>query len=274
MKRLIRLFLSGVVFAFLLSCEEVIDLDLGNSASKIVMEGLITTDPGPYQLTINQSVDFGNTNDFPPVAGAVVTVTDEDGRSEVLQEVADGVYQTTDLQGEREKTYRMDVEYAGEFYSASSTIPSTQVPLDSVTYKFVEESLFSQEGYYVTAYLTDPAVEVNYYRMRIFVNEEPYYFEFGDNMVKDDNLWYFNDQFFDGKQMDIEFPHTLQVGDKVDLELYQIDKSTYDYYRTLGEVGGIGGVAPTNPISNWSNDALGYFGAVSVVYTSLVIQEK
>lgn len=274
MKRLIRQFFSGVVFVFLLSCEEVIDLDLGNSVPRIVMEGLITTDPGPYQLTINQSVDFGNTNDFPPVGGAVVTVTDEDGRSEVLREVADGVYKTTDMQGERGKTYRMDVEYAGEFYSATSTIPGIQVPLDSVTYEFVEESLFSKEGYYVTAYLTDPAVEVNYYRMKIFVNEEPYYFEFGDNMVKDDNLWYFNDQFFDGKQMDIEFPHTLQVGDKVDLELYQIDKSTYDYYRTLGEVGGIGGVAPANPISNWSNDALGYFGAVSVVYTSLVIQEK
>src|SRR5690554_6830160 len=274
MKRLIRLFFSGVVFAFLLSCEEVIDLDLGNSPSRIVIEGLITTDPGPYQLTINQSVDFGNTNDFPPVAGAIVTVTDEDGRSEVLQEVAEGVYHTIDLQGERGKTYRMDVEYAGEFYSANSTIPNIPVSLDSVTYQFVEESLFSKEGYYVTAYWTDPAVEVNYYRMRIFVNEEPYYFEFGDNMVKDDNLWYFNDQFFDGKQMDIEFPHTLQVGDKVDLEFYQVDKSTYDYYRTLGEIGGIGGVAPANPLSNWSNEALGYFGAVSVEYASLVIEEK
>ena len=272
MEKLIRLFFFCVVFATLASCEEVIDLDLGNSEPRIVMEGLITTDRGPYQLKINQSVDFGETNDFPPVVGAVVTVTDEDGNSEVLQEVAEGLYNTVDLQGERGKSYRMDVEYAGEFYSANSTIPMTTVSLDSLAYEFVEESLFAKEGYYITAYLTDPAEEVNYYRMKIFVNEEPYFFEIGDNRFKDDNLWYFNDQFFNGKQMDIEFPHTLQVGDKVDLELYQIDKNTYDYYRTLGELGGIGGVAPANPLSNWSNEALGYFGAVSVEYASLVIE--
>ena len=274
MKKLIRLFFFCVLFASMMSCEEVIDLDLGNSKPGIVMEGLITTEPGPYQLKINQSVDFGETNDFPPVVGAVVTVTDQDGNSEVLQEVAEGLYHTVDLQGERGKRYRMDVEYAGELYSATSAIPLTVVPLDSLTYEFVEESLFAKEGYYVTAFLTDPAGEVNYYRMKIFVNRETYYFEIGDNLVRDDNLWYFNDQFFDGKQMDIEFPHTLQVGDKVDLELYQVDRSTYDYYRTLGDLGGIGGVAPANPLSNWSNEALGYFGAVSVEYASLVIEEK
>lgn len=274
MKKLFRLFFFCVVVGSMTACEEVIDLDLGNSQPKIVMEGLITTDTGPYQLTISQSVDFGETNDFPPVVGAVVTVTDEDGNSEVFREAADGVYNTIDLQGERGKTYRMDVEYAGEFYSASSTIPGTRVPIDSLAYEFMEESLFVKEGYYITAYLTDPAIEVNYYRIKVFVNGEPYYFEIGDNTFKDDNLWYFNDQFFDGKQMDIEFPHTLQVGDKVELELYQVDKSTYDYYRTLGELGGIGGVAPANPLSNWSNEALGYFGAVSVEYASLVIEEK
>lgn len=257
----------------LVSCEEVIDLDLGSSEPKIVIEGTITPDEGPHRLLIHQSVDYGERNQFPPVSGASVRIKDEDGAEEMLEEVEEGVYLIQDLQGENGKTYNVEVQYGGKSYNATSSLPKTVIPLQSLEYVFEEETLFIEEGYYLTAYFLDPGDEVNYYRLKIFVNGEPYYFERDDNLVKDDNFWLVNDKFFNGKTMDYEFPHKLKVGDRVDVELHQVDRSTYDYYRTLVDLMGFGGVAPANPLSNWSNGALGYFGAVSVTYASIVIEE-
>src|SRR5690554_4267231 len=257
----------------LVSCEEVIDLDLGSSEPRIVIEGTITPDERPHRLLINQSVDYGERNQFPPVSGASVRIKDEDGAEEMLEEVEEGVYLIQDLQGENGKTYNVEVQYGGKSYNATSSLPKTVIPLQSLEYVFEEETLFIEEGYYLTAYFLDPGDEVNYYRLKIFVNGEPYYFESDDNLVKDDNFWLINDKFFNGKIMDYEFPHKLKVGDQVDVELHQVDRATYDYYRTLVDLMGFGGVAPANPLSNWSNGALGYFGAISVTQASIVIEE-
>lgn len=258
----------------LVSCEEVIDLDLGNAEPRIVIEGILTTDPGPFQIKITQSVDYGELNEFPPVSGAAVTITYKEGQSEFLEEVGEGLYLLQELQGEMGKAYNLQVQYEGQTYQAASTIPATIIPIQSLEYVFEEETLFIEEGYYVTAYFADPEDEVNYYRLKLFVNGEPYYFDQNGTPVRDDNLWLINDQFFNGKLIDFEFPQNLQEGDKVDVELHQVDRVTYDYYRTLVDLTGFGGVAPANPLTNWSNGALGYFGAVSVTYASVVIGEE
>ncbi|MEX2595005.1 MAG: DUF4249 domain-containing protein [Anditalea sp.] len=262
------------ILVLMISCEEVIELDLGNAEPRIVIEGLVTTHRGPYSVKIRQSIDYQDTNIFPPVSGAKVTITDEEGYSEILKEVADGIYETAELKGEDGKTYLLEVVYEGEVYSASSTIPETMIPISSINYKFLKESLFNEEGFYMAAFFYDPVNEVNYYRLKVFVNGEPYFFAFDGKRIKDDNFWLINDKFFNGQLMDYGFPHKLQLGDKVDIELHQVDKGTYEYYRTLVEVMGIGEVAPSNPITNWDNGALGYFGAVSITDASIDIEEK
>lgn len=273
MNRTINTLFGILSLTALVSCEEIIDLDLGNAESRIVIEGTITSDTGPYYVKINQSVDYGELNEFPTVSGAAVTIKDQDGNSEMLEEVEQGLYAIQEFQGEPGKRYELDVTYDGESYKAASTMPATVIPIQSLDYVFEEETLFIDEGYYVTAYFADPEDEMNYYRLKMFVNGEPYYFDQDGVLVKDDNFWLVNDKFFNGKIMDLEFPQTLKVGDKVDVELHQLDKATYDYYRTLVDLMGFGGVAPANPLSNWSNGALGYFGALSVTYASVVIEE-
>ena len=274
MNRKINALFGALCLIALVSCEEVIDLDLGNAEPRIVIEGTVTSDPGPYYVRINQSVDYGELNEFPAVSGATVNITDHNGNTELLEEVEEGLYAIQQLQGEPGKRYTLDVTYNGELYQAASTMPATVVPIQSLEYVFEEETLFIDEGYYVTAYFADPEDEVNYYRLKMFVNGEPYYFDQDGVPVKDDNFWLINDKFFNGKVMDLEFPQTLKEGDKVDVELHQVDKATYDYYRTLVELMGFGGVAPANPLTNWNNGALGYFGALSISYASIVIGEE
>lgn len=274
MKLKIKPVLSLLGYMALVSCEEVIDLDLGKNEPRIVIEGTVTTDQGPYTVKINQSVDYGELNEFPPVSGATVSVKDDQGATATVVEVDEGIYSVQDIQGQNGRSYTIEVSYNGETYQASSLLPPTDIPIQSLEYTFEEETLFIDEGYYLTAYFADPIEETNYYRLRIFVNGEVYYFERDDNRVRDDNFWLINDKFFNGKLMDFEFPHTLKAGDKVDVELHQVDRTTFDYYRTLVDLMGVGGVAPANPLSNWSNGALGYFGAISVSYASMVIEEE
>lgn len=273
MSRTIKSLFGLICVGFLGSCEEVIDLDLGNAEPRIVIEGTITSDPGSHYVRITQSVDYGELNEFPAVSGALVNITDQDGNTQLLEEVEEGLYVIQELQGKPGKRYELAVSYGGVQYQAASTMPATVIPIQSLEYVFEEETLFIDEGYYLTAYFADPEGEENYYRLKLFVNGEPYYFDQDGTPVEDDNFWLINDQFFNGKLMDFEFPQSLKEGDKVDVELHQVDKATYDYYRTLVDLTGFGGVAPANPLSNWNNGALGYFGALSISYASIVIGE-
>jgi hypothetical protein len=58
------------------------------------------------------------------------------------------------------------------------------------------------------------------------------------------------------------------------VELQTIDKVAYDYFRTLTMLVGVGGPpsdAPANPLSGFSNGALGYFYAHGSRRASIVV---
>ena len=61
------------------SCKKIVTLKLNNVPAAIVIEGEVDDGPGPYVVTINQPVDFYASNNFPPVSGAVVTITNNLG---------------------------------------------------------------------------------------------------------------------------------------------------------------------------------------------------
>ncbi|AGA78787.1 hypothetical protein Echvi_2541 [Echinicola vietnamensis DSM 17526] len=248
----------------LMGCEDVIELDLDEGAPRIAIEGIVTDQPGPYTVTITESVGFYDDNVFPSISGAYVEISDDQGNVEVLAEKEAGVYQTASLQGQRGVTYTLTVEYDGQTYTAESKMPEEQVVIDSLGFRFEEESLLNDEGYYFKAYFEDPPGLGDYYSFNVFVNGEVYVFDFDGEMIEDDNFWLYSDKYTDGNAQDYDFPHTLEEGDDVYVELRHLDKSTYDYYRMLVDVIDGGGVAPSNPISNFGDTALGYFGAFSV----------
>lgn len=254
------------------ACEEVIELDLESGEPRVVIEGIVTDQPGPYTVTITKSVDFYDRNNFPAGTGATVQISDSEGNTDTLTEIEDGVYQTNTLEGVRGRTYNLTVEFEGQTYTASSTIPEKKTKIDSLVYKFEEESLFYKEGYYVTAWFSDVPEVANFFRLNLFINGAPYQQEVDGEFVEDNNFNLINDKFFEGNQLDWEFYSELSAGDSIYVELHSVDEATYDYYTTLVQVIGGGGMAPSNPISNLSNDALGYFGAFSIGSASVIIE--
>jgi hypothetical protein len=121
----------------------------------------------------------------------------------------------------------------------------------------------------VNCYLRDPAGKENYYRLKFFVNEKPI----------DDHgeISLYSDKLFDGMvvglgQRSIVFNDT----DTIIIELQSIDKAIYNYFLTLESIAGNEmqqTASPANPISNFSNGALGYFSAYSFVQRKVIVSE-
>jgi len=250
------------------SCEEIIEIDLNSADPKIVIEGSVTAQPGPYTVTITKTTDYYNPGSYPTVSGAVVSIADSNGFFEELVETATGIYQTDSLQGTPGRTYTLTVTVEGQTYSAVSSMPQA-TEIDSLFYEENEEGVRPRDkkGYALTVKFTDkPGVE-DFKRVKIYRN---------GNLQ--DGYFLYNGRLSDGNEIEFDRIHTaFELDDFVFVELLSIDEATYEYYSTVGNaIASSGGnkiqtKIHANPISNLSGGALGYFGAFTVRSDSVQI---
>lgn len=275
MKNLKQIFLLCAAIIALTACQDVIELELENVSPRLVIEANISDQEGPYTVTLTETGDFYQSNDLIIAPGALVILSDENGSRDTLQEVKPGFYQTTYIRGVRGVNYTLEVNYHGTKYMASSRIPDQVNPIDSLSTEFLEESIIQEEGYYASIYVQDVPNVANYFRYKVYVNGAVYIFdEDTEEEEEDDNLYFERDKFSDGQYFNTSFPHKLNLGDSITVELYHINKASYDYYRTLTEAIGASGVAaPSNPISNFNNHALGNFNAYAFDRKTIRVEE-
>ncbi len=247
----------------LFSCQKIIKVDLNSSAPKVVIEGSINDEPGPYFVKVSQTVNFDQTNIFPAVTGATVIISDDAGNSEALTESSPGVYRSATITGVAGRTYTLSVTAAGKTYIAVSKM-NNPVQMDSVN---TQKSLFgSRKNIHV--FFNDPASIENWYKIVKTVN---------DSVRRD--IYVTPDILRDGQQMEeILFSNnaedSLTRGDSVTIALQSIDEGVYEYFRTLAPIteGNDPGATPANPKTNLSNGALGYFNAYAVTRKSLIVK--
>lgn len=252
--------LVALILTFV-SCERVIQLDLKNSTPKIVIQGNIYDQPGPYIVKISNSASFDASSNYPPISGAKVAISDNVGQNEVLSETIAGTYLTSKLRGVPGRTYSLSVTTGNDTYLSSTTMPYA-VAIDSI---YFSKSLFSGEDV-TTVRILDPPFVVNYYRFIYFINK-----------VQQKVFYVLDDELFQGATIryalfsrgtDIK----LAKGDLVSVWLESIDHGVYEYFRTAGSDEGES-ASPANPVSNISNGALGYFNACSVRKISALVDE-
>ena len=247
-----------VLFIFaLFSCTKVINVNLNNANPNIVIEGVISDGAGPYQVQLSQTVNFSDPNIFPPVSGATVKITDSAlGITDSLKEVVPGTYITQKLQqGLTGHTYQLYILSNGQTYTASSTMPA-KVNLDSVT--FYSTNIFGTKSTSAIANFQDPAGIANYYTFTEYVNGQAI-----------DQTFNFSDRLSDGKYIRRQLFNDssyINPGDQVIIEMHCVDSQVWQYFNTLGQAKGNNSqaVTPANPLSNISNNALGYFSAQTV----------
>lgn len=240
------------------SCTKVIDLKLDDASGKLVIEGNITNGSGPQVFTLSTNVPFTNTNTYPAVSGATVTVTDQAGNSYPFTESPSGTYSNSQLTGVPGNTYTMTVVTKGVTYTAVSTLPQV-VNLDSLSSQNEPISTGSNPKKQITVYYHDPSGVANQYRFVEYVNGV---------QVKD--VFVTNDQFNDGLSTNMvlrandDDTNPIHAGDTVTVEMQCIDNPMYLYWNTLAQqeqVGPGGSVTPSDPPTNITPVSLGYFSA-------------
>jgi len=248
------------------SCQKVIDLKLGNVTGKLVIEGNVTNAIGPQVFKLSTNVPFTNTNTYPPVSGATVTVADQSGNSYLFTEGPAGTYTNSRLTGVPGNTYTMMVVSGGVTYTAVSTMPQV-VALDSLGSQNTPLSSGSNPKKQVSVYYRDLAAVANQYLFVEYVNG-----------VQTDDIFVFNDEFNNGLAANVvlrENDIDIYTGDTVTVQMQCIDQPNYLYWFSLSQQqnnGLGGGVTPSNPPTNISPASLGYFSAHTIQTQTIVVK--
>lgn len=250
MKLLIFVFALVIFFT---SCEKVIELDLSTADAKLVIEGNITNQAGPYFVKLTKTLPFDQPSIYPGVAGATITISDNTGVKDTLVYTDKGIYRTSTLQGIVGRTYTLNVISEGKTYEAKSTMPAF-VPLDTI--RISSFTFGGLEQKFLIPVYTDPKELGNNYNFRLIVN---------DTLDKSYITW--NDNTNNGVPNQRPLGRSdsnFKTGDDVFLEMQCVDLSAFNYYFTLAELangGAGGGITPSNPPNNISGGALGLFSA-------------
>ena len=265
MKKLIAL--SLVVLSILsVGCEQDIDLKLPDFESKIVIEGSVSDLPGPYFVKISRTVSYLGDDTIPMVSGATIVINDDAGNSDTLSQVSPGLYQTQSLQGVIGRSYTMTAVVDGVTYTGTDKMNRVN-PVDSLTMEYLSNLVFLDDGFYITAYATEPAGLGDFFKFNYYKNDSLY-----DGL---DALFFSDDKTVDGNHAEIFFPFTQQSGDTVKIEIVSLSNSAYDYYLTLQSLLNSGGSPfgspPQNVYTNLSNGALGFFQANGIESAQIVV---
>jgi len=254
--------LAAIILLACSGCEKVIDLKLNNSSPQLVIEGGVTNQAAIHTIKISQSVAFTATNTFPPVSGAVVSINDDRGNVYNLTETSPGTYSTPRFTGRAGYVYTLTVKLNGQSYTASSVMPFA-VRFDKLSYK---DDFFDAKKKLVTIHYQDPVTVANQY----------YYIMYIDNVQIKNTVLVGDDNFTNGRYVDDDLfqnDNDILVGQNITVEAQCIDRNIYTYLFSLrDQLGGGPAPTPSNPPSNISNNALGYFSAHTVQRLSILIK--
>jgi len=248
---------SAMIFT---SCQKVIDVDLNDSNPQFVIEANLVDDGTPCVVDITKTVNFDESNSFPGVTNATVTLNDDVGNSETLQMTSSGHYTSSTITGVQGRTYTLNVNVDGKTFNAVSSLPY-KINLDSAWVDSL--SFFGSNTYSVYPQYRDSIDIKNFYRFKLFVND-----------TLDKNIFVEDDAFTDGRIVTIPLFGEIEIesGDTLRLQMMCIDKPTYLFFFSLSSVQNGSTGAPANPLSNFSGGCLGYFSAHTFEEKTLIVR--
>jgi hypothetical protein len=248
-----------ILFTLLVSCTKEVNVDLKNAPSRIVIEANVTN-TAFAEVSISNSVPFSNSNTYPEVSGALVSITDNLGTKYILSETKRGKYVSSTLTGVPGRTYSLTVLTEGRRYNAVSTMPM-QVNLDTLR---TEKMLMGEKPVWViTPQYTDPPIVGNYYKFIETING-----------VRFPTVWVWDDRVINNGINTlplVQMDSTIKLNDTIEVEMQCIDKNVFRYFTALLDVQQ-NMTTPANPETNISNGALGYFSAHTSVRKKLVVR--
>jgi len=138
----LRILLFIVLIVSSSSCIEEYVVHVDKYENSIVVEGLMTNLPGPYEVTLATTSSL-NSVEYKPLSGAVVAISDDLGRSVLLSESDAGKYTTTDnsFVGVIGHKYKLTIEYSDKLYSTDFVELKEPVDIDRVYFEIEERDI-------------------------------------------------------------------------------------------------------------------------------------
>jgi hypothetical protein len=304
LKRFVYLLFIGFVF----SCVEEVKLPVRSETPQLVVEGMITNERRPYTVKLTYSGPFQTRERSPElyVNDAIVTISDDLGKTVGLSAIGQGIYQTNDTSyvGVVGRSYTLTLEMPeGKKYVSQ---PEKMMPvalIDSLTFEFYDNNVNATNklnGYKVYVDTQDPAQTGNYYRWvgygysRVHSTGIPC--SLGSPNICNDYCWQPNSNYdvhilsdaaVNGNRIRKQYvyyspifttgPHLVEVSQ------LSMTREAYQFWRLYQEqqtrVGSILDPLPAPIIGNVANAddpnelALGYFGASAIARKRMTIRD-
>lgn len=271
-----------ILFNFIFSCTEVVDIELDSTFTRLVVYGTITTDSVRHEVQLTATTDYFFSEAPPSIANATVTVSF--GNTSLNLETTPerpGIYLFPEaIRGVPGVQYDLliegvDVDQDGvtETYSASTTLPVIAPP-DSISVQKFISPFFS--GYQVAIWSPDPP-GAHFYNFKLWRNSTLLNRRLSDYTVQPDDL--FQDNYIPGLPIgfldDDDEDEAVLPGDTVTLELNSITEEFYNFItEAQNEIFGNNPLfsgPPANVSTNLENGAVGIFTAYSIARVSKVI---
>ena len=172
MKKLFILSINWILGAFclllLLQCIDPIEIDIPEQEPLLVIDGLISDQPGPYMVKLSNSNAL-NQQTPNPVSGAQIFIEEEGGARVPLTETDEGSYQTdsSSIRGQIGKKYRIEISLASDKnYASDWIVLKAAPPVGEVYYEFgfLPEAEIPVRGARIFLDTQDPENQTWFYR--------------------------------------------------------------------------------------------------------------
>jgi hypothetical protein len=284
-----------LVTLFLSACEKDIRVSLPQKEPQLVVEGRIENGSYPVVILTHSLNYFAgidpNTLQNSFVHNAVVTVSNATKTMKLVEQsidtggirlfayVPDLRQPANNFTGKVSGTYTLHIDADNKAYESVTTIPSRGMKLDSIWWALVkleDDSAMAR----LWVQVTDSPAFGNYGRYFTSRNNES--FLPGLSSVVDDQL--VNGTTFEipvdagvnkNKKLDLTTYAFFHLGDTVTMKFCNIDKATWDFWRTLDFAYNSNGNPFSSPTKILGNvpGALGYWGGYTVTYKTIIISK-
>ena len=255
-------------------CEKVVNVDIKTAPPRLVVDASIDwvkNTTGNQQKIVLSTTTGYYSSEFPSVSGANITVTNASNTVfEFVETPGTGQYICSNFLPVIGQTYTLKIVLNGETYTASETF--TSVPNIEDDIEQDNEGGEAGDEMELTFSYKDDASQANFYLTSITQPHSP----FPELEVEDD-------EHRNGNLMQESYSHEkLKPGERVDIKLYGISKSHYNYlFKLILASGNDGNPFPTIPSAvrgniinqtNSNNYAFGYFRLAEIDVKSYTIK--
>ncbi len=236
MKRYALLFL--ILSTCCIGCEDVIDVDIPDQETRLVVDGLIRVDIVeqyvPVEIKLSLSSNFFDDN-VPTSAESVVITYEEIEDNVVVSQGSSSLAETSPGSGiyvpdpnftsdqriptsvlQRNLIFTLYIRHEGRLYLAQTKYVPV-VPINTIQQG--SSTLFGDNETEVIVNFTDAPVEDNFYLFD---------FDFGEYLVTED-------EFYQGQEFEFSFfyDQSFESGTILEISILGVDKPFYDYMNQL-----------------------------------------